>query len=126
MTIADKIKQYMEVNNIKSVAEFATMSKLPYMTVKNIIDDNNNNIRRDTLLKLKDTMQITLDELADNNIDVNFQNKKNNDYINNKINVADNTVIFIGRGGNRSIYEISETDTQLVDDFLKRVSVKSK
>ena len=87
MTIADKIKQYMEVNNIKSVAEFATMSKLPYMTVKNIIDDNNNNIRRDTLLKLKDTMQITLDELADNNIDVNFQNKKNNDYINNKINV---------------------------------------
>ncbi|MBQ7977696.1 MAG: hypothetical protein IJ301_03835 [Clostridia bacterium] len=126
MTIADKIKQYMEVNNIKSVAEFATMSKLPYMTVKNIIDDNNNNIRRDTLLKLKDTMQITLDELADNNIDVNFQNKKNNDYINNKINVADNTVIFIGRGGNRSIYEISETDAQLVDDFLKRVSVKSK
>lgn len=124
MKLTDKIKQYMAVNKIQSLAEFARSANLPYMTVSHLFEKDNNNTRIETLIKLKNTMGISLDELVDENIDIDFHQIKNADYIDGTVKVDDNTVISIGRGGKRSIYSIADQDAMLVDNFLERIAKK--
>lgn len=123
MKLTDKIKDFMDSYQIKSIAEFARLANLPYTTVNNLFCKDNN-AKVDTLIKLKNAMQITLDELVDNNIDVDFEKKKNKKYINGDIDVSDNTVISIGRDGKRTIYTISDSDATLVDHLLERLGKK--
>lgn len=42
----------------------------------------------------------------------------------NSFSLKDNTVISIGRGGEKRIYEIDEEDAEFVDTFLKKVAKK--
>ena len=124
MTIYEKIKKYMEVNNMKALTDFSQFVDVPYTTIKNLETKSNTNIKRETLIKLKNAMGITLDELADDNIDIDFENEKNKNYINGKTDVVENTVISIGRGGKRSVYTLNDSDIKLVNDFLCRLSKK--
>lgn len=124
MKLTDKISNYMAVNHIKTLADFARRAKLPYTTINNLFCKDNNNTKIDTLIKLKNAMQLTLDELADDNIDIDFEKIKNKNYINGKIDVADNTVISIGRGGERAIYTITDSDAVIVDNLLERLGKK--
>ena len=58
MKLTDKITKYMESNRIKTLADFARAANLPYTTVKNIFVKDNINITVETLIKLKNVMQI--------------------------------------------------------------------
>lgn len=124
MKLTDKITNYMACNNIKTLADFARLANLPYMTIKNLFIKDNINIKVETLTKLKNALNITLDELVDDNINVDFESIKNKKYINGKIDVPENTVISIGRGGKRSIYSIDPKDASIVDNLLERLSKK--
>lgn len=124
MRLTDKITKYMECNNIKTLADFARAADLPYMTVKNLFVKDNINIKVETLTKLKAAMQITLDKLVDDSIDVDFEAIKNKKYIDGKVDVPENTVISIGRGGKRLIYAISDNDAAIVDNLLERLGKK--
>lgn len=124
MKLTDKITKYMECNRIKTLADFARAADLPYTTVKNIYVKDNINIKVETLTKLKAAMQITLDELVDDNIDVDFEAIKNKKYIDGNIDVPENTVVSIGRGGKRSVYTITDNDAIIVDNLLNRLGKK--
>lgn len=124
MKLTDKITNFMLVNHIKTVADFARLSNLPYTTINNLFCKDNTNTKIDTLIKLKNAMQITLDELTDDSINIDFEKIKNKKYIDGKIDVEENTVISIGRGGKRNVYSIDNEDVQLVDEFLNRLSKK--
>lgn len=124
MKLTDKITNFMSVNHIKTLADFARLAKLPYTTINSLFCNENANTKIDTLIKLKTAMQITLDELVDDNTDIDFEKIKNKKYIDGKIDVADNTVISIGRGGARSIYTITDNDATIVNNLLERLGKK--
>lgn len=126
MKLTDKITKYMESNRIKSLADFARAANLPYTTVKNIFVKDNINIKVETLTKLKNVMQISLDALVDDNIDIDFEAIKNKKYIAGEVDVPENVVISIGRGGKRSIYTIDEKDAAVVDNLLERLAKKNE
>ena len=125
MKLTDKITNFMLVNHIKTLADFARQVDLPYSTVDSIFKKSSN-ITASTLLKLKNLMVISADELLDDNIDVNFEQLKNKKYINGDVDVPDNTVISIGRGGKRSIYTIADSDALIVDNLLERLGKKNE
>lgn len=124
MTISEKISLYMKTNNIKTLTEFASIAHLPYTTLKNLFIATANP-SRDTLVKLKNAMGITLDELADDNCIVDFEYKKNQEYLKGNVKIPNNTIISIGRGGKRSIYTINDNDAQLIDNLLNRLGQKN-
>lgn len=124
MRLTEKIDEYMRVFGVASLAEFSKIVDIPYTTLKGLYTKGYENIQRGNLIKLKNTMQITLDELADDNIAVNFERVKNNAYINGKIDTGSNTAIIIKQDGTRSLYHFSETDTQLAAAFLDRLDKK--
>ena len=126
MKLTDKITNFMAVNQIRSLAEFARLAKLPYMTVNNLFVKDYNNTKIETLIKLKDAMGVSLDDLVDDDVNINFEAIKNIGYIKGSIDVADNTVISIGRGGKRSIYTITDDDAAIVDTLLNRLGKKNE
>ncbi len=126
MKLTDKITNFMTVNQIRSLAEFARLARLPYMTVNNLFVKDYNNTKIETLIKLKNAMGISLDDLVDDNVDINFEVIKNIDYIKGNIDIADNTVISIGRGGKRLIYTITDEDAAIVNTLLERLNKKNE
>ncbi len=124
MKLTDKITNFMAVNHIKTLADFARQVDLPYTTIDNI--KKSSNITAATLLKLKNFMGISADELLDDNLDINFEQLKNKKYINGDVDVPDNTVISIGRGGKRSVYTITDNDALIVDNLLERLGKKNE
>ena len=126
MKLPDKITKYMASNHIKTIADFARAADLPYTTVKNLFVKDNINVKVETLIKLKNTLKISLDDLVDNDVDIDFEAIKNKEYIDGKVNIPENTVISIGRGGKRSVYLISENDAAIVDNLLERLGKKNE
>lgn len=43
----------------------------------------------------------------------------------NNVNLQDNTVISIGRGGERVVYEISDEDAAIVNAFIEKMAKKN-
>lgn len=64
-----------------------------------------------TLCKLADFFGVSVDYLLGRESD-------------KALSLKDNTVISIGRGGEKRIYEIDEEDAEFVDTFLKKVAKK--
>lgn len=124
MTLIEKIKGFMKTNNL-NVSDFVKLVGVPYTTTNSLFTCDCANPKKDTLIKLKNAMGLTLDELADDSVVVDFENIKNKKIINGDVDVAENTVIAIGRGGKRSVYNLDEADIKLVDLFLNRLNTKS-
>lgn len=116
MKLTEKIDAYMSANKIKSLAQFAELVGVPYMTIRNFYIKGYGNAKRETLVKIKNVMGLTLDELADDTIEIDFTNRP----MSAQNEFAANTVVTIGRGGERTTYVLNDEDAEFVDSFLKR------
>ena len=68
-------------------------------------------------------MNLTLDEIADDNIDVDFKVKVKVNTKSNEI-LTPNTVIAIGNGGKKIKYEIPPEKMELANQLLSELSKK--
>lgn len=121
MKLTDKITEFMKVNNIKDYKAFSEFADVPYTTIKSFYDKGYSNAKRETLVKLKKAMNLTLDEIADDNIDIDFNIKaktKSGELL------MPNTVIAIGNGGKKIKYEIPPEKMELANQLLSELSKK--
>ena len=72
MDLIKKLNFLMEENNIKNVAQLSQKTQIPYTTLKSIFAGNVNDIRLSTSKKICNFFNITLDELLDDNVSVNY------------------------------------------------------
>ncbi len=123
MKLTDKITEFMKVNNIKDYKAFSEFADVPYTTIKSFYDKGYANAKRETLVKLKKAMNLTLDEIADDNIDVDFKVKVKVNTKSNEI-LTPNTIIAIGNGGKKIKYEIPPEKMELANQLLSELSKK--
>ncbi len=74
MKMTDKINMFMKYNGIKNYFELSEKSGIPYSTIQGFYKKGYFDTKLSTLHKLKSFMKITLDELADDNIEIDFKN----------------------------------------------------
>lgn len=72
MELIEKLKLLMKKNNIKNTSQLSKETTIPYTTLKSIFDGDVNDIRLSTSRKLCDFFSITLDDLLDDNIELDF------------------------------------------------------
>lgn len=94
--------------------QLAKMCNLPRTTIYTALasEENVQKTKLETLRAIAGAMQISLDYII----------YGNTDDLNNC--PGKNTVISIGRGGERKTYELSDEDAAFVDSFLKRFEKK--
>lgn len=111
MDVIDRVLDLMKQQGI-SKGDLLRLSGLKRSTFYNIFDPKTNadKIKLDTMRPIAAALNTTLDYLITG---------KTTQSINESFNP--NTIISIGRNGQRTVYEISDDDAQLVDAFLKKL-----
>lgn len=117
MTIPEKITAYMQSAGIASLSEFARRADIPFGTLSNLFHAPDMNVTKGTLVKIKNLLRVPLDVLVDDDAEINFAQYTSE----GGGTLPDNTVISIGRGGARKVYQLSDADAQFVDAFLSRM-----
>ena len=79
MNLIEKLNFLMKKNNIKNISKLSKETKIPYTTLKSILDGDVYDIRLSTSKKLSNYFKISLDDLLDNNIDIK-ENLKSTSY----------------------------------------------
>lgn len=83
MTFNEKVDNFMQENNISSLKQLATLSNIPYTTLRDFYEKRSaDNSRLSTIRKLSQYMNCTMDYLAYDditNINSDKENQKNNE-----------------------------------------------
>ena len=110
MELIDRILALMQEQNL-SKADLHRLSGLKKSTFYNVFDEKTNpsKIQLDTIRAIADALNTSLDYLMTG---------KDSQTIMGSFGA--NTVISIGRGGKRTIYEINDEDAAIVDAFLNK------
>lgn len=90
----------------------AQMLNIKQTTISNW-ENNRTQIDQESIMALADFFDVSIDYLL---------GRKNPEFF--SAGFRDNTVVSIGRGGEKRIYEIDEQDAEFVDTFLKKVAKK--
>lgn len=121
MTIPEKITAYMAHAGVPSLSDFARRADIPYGTLNNLFHAPDMNVTKSTLIKIKNLLGISLDDLVDDDVEINFARYTSTG---GGFSYPENTVIAIGRGGKRTVYQIPDADAQFVDTFLSKMTDK--
>lgn len=116
-TIETELKKCI-LARYKSLREFSRIAEIPYTTVFSILERGLGRASIDTVMRICDALNLDVDALMKNEIKEKAANPVEDFIPNSKI--GKNTVVSIGRGGKRTIYELSDEDASLVDAFLNR------
>ncbi len=110
MELINRILALMQEQNL-SKADLHRLSGLKKSTFYNVFDEKTNpsKIQLDTIRAIADALNTSLDYLMTG---------KDSQTIMGSIGA--NTIISIGRGGKRTIYEINDEDAAIVDAFLNK------
>lgn len=106
------INNYLEINNI-SFREFAKTCNVPNSTLQSIFDSGIEKAGVNTINKVCRILNITIEDLFNNTITDNLSCSNNR------------TVVSIGRGGERAVYEISDDDAAIVNAFIEKMAKKN-
>ena len=110
MELINRILALMQEQNL-SKADLHRLSGLKKSTFYNVFDEKTNpsKIQLDTIRAIADALNTSLDYLMTG---------KDSQIIMGSFGA--NTIISIGRGGKRAIYEINDEDAAIVDAFLNK------
>ena len=110
MELINRILALMQEQNL-SKADLHRLSGLKKSTFYNVFDEKTNpsKIQLGTIRAIADALNTSLDYLMTG---------KDSQTIMGSFGA--NTIISIGRGGKRTIYEINDEDAAIVDAFLKK------
>lgn len=110
MELINRILALMQEQNL-SKADLHRLSVLKKSTFYNVFDEKTNpsKIQLDTIRAIADALNTSLDYLMTG---------KDSQTIMGSFGA--NTIISIGRGGKRTIYEINDEDAAIVDAFLNK------
>ena len=110
MELINRILALMQEQNL-SKADLHRLSGLKKSTFYNVFDEKTNpsKIQLDTIRAIADALNTSLDYLMTG---------KDSQTIRGSFGA--NTIISIGRGGKRTIYEINDEDAAIVDAFLNK------
>ncbi len=110
MELINRILALMQEQNL-SKADLHRLSGLKKSTFYNVFDEKTNpsKIQLDTIRAIADALNTSLDYLMTG---------KDSQTIMGSFGA--NTIISIGRGGKRTIYEINDEDAAIVDAFLNK------
>lgn len=110
MELINRILAVMQERNL-SKADLHRLSGLKKSTFYNIFDEKTNpsKIQLDTIRAIADALNTSLDYLMTG---------KESQTITGSFRA--NTIISIGRGGKRTVYEINDEDAAIVDAFLNK------
>lgn len=103
------INDYLRVYKL-SFREFAKYCDVPNSTLQSIYDNGIEKAGVNTINKICRVLNITIEELFGSE---------------NKVPLSDNTVVSIGRGGERVVYEISDEDAAIVNAFIEKMAKKN-
>ena len=123
MIMTQKIDDFIKHKGLKGRREFAVLCGIPYTTIMSFYDEQRGygNVRRETLNKMKFVMGITLDELADDKVDIDFATyKAGNSFVDDLYTAT------IGRndGDDNVAYSIKKQDAVIVSAYLEKVGTK--
>lgn len=121
MTIPEKITAYIEHAGLTSLHDFANRAGIPYGTLNNLFHSPEMNITKGTLVKIKSLLGISLDDLVDDDAEIRFTQGAGEGGAGG---YPAHTVITIGRGGARTVYQIPAADAEFVDTFLTKMTEK--
>lgn len=110
MELIDRILLLMQQQNL-SKADLHRLSGLKKSTFYNVFDEKTNpaKIQLETIRAIADALNTTLDYLMTGRDTQTVMGS-----------FGANTIISIGRNGQRTIYEIDEKDAAIVDAFLNK------
>lgn len=116
MELIDRILMLMQKQNL-SKADLHRLSGLKKSTFYNLFDEKTNpdKIQLDTIRAIADALNTTLDYLMTG---------KDTQTVMGSFSA--HTIISIGRGGKRTIYNMSDEDAAIVDNLLERLSKKKE
>lgn len=107
----ERILELMKKQNINK-NKLANLSKIPRTTIYSALSNEENckKTKLETMRPIAEALGTTLDYIISGDEGQTLQE-----------DFSPNTIISIGRNGQRTIYEISDEDAELVDAFLKKL-----
>lgn len=112
--VGDIIKTLRKESGLTQI-EFAKIFKISSGTIA-MWETNKRQPDYETLNKIADFFNVSVDYLLGRD-----HANKNKDFA----YASDNTVISIGRGGERVVYEISDEDAAIVNAFIEKMAKKN-
>lgn len=124
--IGDIIKELRVSHNISQ----AKLGNLMGVTQQAVARWENGHSEPDstTLKKMSDLFGVSIDYILDNEkLREPVSPNKSNEFLDAGEQIPPkNTIISIGRGGERKVYEISDEDADLVNAFIKKMAKKNR
>lgn len=68
MTLTEKLDLLMKEKGIDNISELSKLSNIPYMTIRNFYIKGTDNIKLSTLKQLANFFDVSLDYIADDNV----------------------------------------------------------
>jgi len=124
MLMTDKIDAFIKHKGLKGRREFAELCGIPYPTVTSFFSHGYGNAGRETLNKMKIVMGLSLDELADDKIDVDFDAPTRNIKAEATTNGNETVGIALAHDGIYSNYLLHAVDFALVKAFIVKSDIK--
>ena len=124
--MTDKIDAFIKHKGLKGRREFAELCGIPYPTVVSFFSNGYGNAGRETLNKMKIVMGLTLDELADDNIDIDFATRNDKEQTPPPLLANGNVEVCIARDGQYTNYALCEEDVAMVTAFLRKNDLKGE
>lgn len=121
MNLTDKLDYLMQERKMNK-RNLSLETGIPYTTIDAFYKKGTENIKLSTLKRLSDYFGITLDEIADDSIDIT--NKNSNQYYIDK-NASDYAEVLKNNTGMRQLFDaamdVSEDDLKIAVEMIRRM-----